>query len=127
MFFVLTCVFGFLCVQNSRLSGLSLSGLVAKYCLRYLVASFPMKVGNFSCGMLILHGIGVYGSKISGKCIIFSCFMVCGGSPDCLMIVKNAFSLKVLHSSVILLISSFVMCLCFIFFPLLNLVVSGYD
>ena len=80
------------------------------------MASFPMKVGNFSCGTFILHGIGVYGSKIFGKCIILSCFMVCGGSPDCLMIVKNAFSLKVLHSSVILLISSFLMSLCFIFF-----------
>lgn len=115
MFFVLICVFGFLCEQNSRLSDVSLSDLVVKYCLRYLMASFPMKVGNSCCGTFNLHGIGVSRSKILSKFFILSSFMVRGGSPDCLMIVKNAFSL-VLLSSVILLISSFLMSLCFIFF-----------
>jgi len=112
MFFRLTCVFGFLYVQNSRLSGVSLWSLVVKYCLRYLMASSPMKVGNFSCGTFILHGVGVFGFKIPSKFFILSCFIVRGGSPDCRITVKNAFSRSGL-SSVILLISSFVMSLFF--------------
>ena len=121
-FFMLISLFGFLCMVNSRLSGVRFV-LFAKYCLRYLMASCPMKVGDFSCGMFILHGIGGFDSSIFSTCFIWSCFMVCGGSPDCRMTVKNAFS-RSLHSLVILLISSFVMAL-FIFLPL-ELVVFGY-
>ena len=79
------------------------------------MASSPMKVRDFSCGMFILHGVGVFGSKISSTFFILSCFMACGVSPDCLMIVKKAFSL-IGQSAVILLISSFSMSLFFIFF-----------
>ena len=87
------------------------------------MASCPMKVGDFSCGRVILHGIGVSGSKTLSKSFILSCFMVCGGSPDCLMIVKNAFSRGLGHCSVIWLISSFVMSLFFMFIlTVLNLV-----
>ena len=80
------------------------------------MASFPMKVGYFCCGMVILHGIGVFSSKMFSAFFILSCFMICGASPDCLMIVKNAFSLIGTEScSVILLITSFSMLLFFIF------------
>jgi len=71
-----------------------------------------MKVGVLSCGMVILHGFGVFGSSILSRCLILSCFMVCGGSPDCLMIVKNAFS-RSGDFLVIWLISSSVICLSF--------------
>jgi len=71
-----------------------------------------MKVGVLSCGTVILHGLGVLGSSIFSRCLILSCFMVCGGSPDCRMIVKNAFS-RSGDSLVIWLISSFVICLSF--------------
>lgn len=64
----------------------------------------------------ILHGVGVFGSDIFSTCFIWSCFMVWGGSPDCLMIVKNAFSRSWRHCSVILLISFFSMSLFFICF-----------
>ena len=78
------------------------------------MASCPMKVGNLSRGAFILHGVCVFCSKIFSTFFILSCFMMCGGSPDCLMTVKNAFS-RGLHFSVILLISSFSMFLFFIF------------
>lgn len=114
--FVLISLFGLLCKVNSRLSGVRFVLLVAKYCLRYLTASPPMKSGMLlSLPFFILHGVGVSGSNIFSTCFILSCFMVCGGSPDCLMIVKNAFSL-IGQSAVILLISSFSMSLFFICF-----------
>jgi len=112
--FVLISLFGLFFIVNSRLSGVRFV-LVAKYCLRYLMASSPMKVGHFSCSTFILHGIGVFGSKILSTCLILSCFILCGGSPDCRMIVKNAFS-RGGHFSVILLISPVVMSLFFMYF-----------
>lgn len=72
--------------------------------------------------MVILHGTGVFGSSILSTCSILSCFMVCGGSPDCRMIVKNAFSRDEWHCLVILLISSVVISLSFKFSDLFNLV-----
>jgi len=90
------------------------------------MASFPMKVGNFSCNILILHGVGVFDCKISSTFFILSCFMACGVSPDCLMIVKNAFSL-IGQSAVILFISSFSISLFFMFLTSPNLVASYYN
>jgi len=113
--FVLISLFGLLYVVNKRLSSVRFV-LVLKYCLRYLTASPPIKSGRLlNLPFFILHGIGVSGSKILSKFLILSCFMVCGGSPDCLMTVKNAFSRGGRHCSVILLISSFSMSLFFIF------------
>lgn len=71
-----------------------------------------MNMGVFSCGRVILQGIGMFGSSILSTFFILSRFMVCGGSPDCRIIVKNAFS-RSGDFSVILLISSFVICLSF--------------
>ena|SRR5208282_1893641 len=88
------------------------------------MASSAMKLGccpnlafSISFSTLILHGIGVSGSLILSKCLILSCFIVLGFSPDCLTIVKKAFSL-ILEFCVILLISSFVMFLFSIFVTL---------
>ena len=94
-FFVLTSLFGLLRAVNSMLSSVRVSPffLVSKYCLRYLMASYPMKDGCFCRDMLILHGFAVSGSKIRSTSFILSFFMMCGFSPDCLMTVKNAFSL----------------------------------
>ena len=81
------------------------------------MASYPMNVGFFSCCMSILQGIGGFGSDIFSTSFILSFFMVCGVSPDCLMMVKNACS-RGSHCSVILLIlliSSFSVSLFFIF------------
>ena len=63
-----------------------------------------MKVSTSLCGMSMRHGIGVSDSRILSKFSILICFMDCGGSPDCLMTVKNARS-RGLHMSVILMIS----------------------
>lgn len=80
------------------------------------MASYPMKVGVFLCGMVILHGVGGSGSRIFSKSPILSCFMMCGGSPDCRMMVKNAFSRGEGHFSVILFICSIVVSLVFMLF-----------
>lgn len=78
------------------------------------MASSSMKVGGFpnlsfciSCGKFILRGLGVSGSKIFSTSLILSCLIVFGVNPDCLMTVKNAFSL-IWHSLVIWLISSII-------------------
>jgi len=115
--FVLISLFGLFLLVNSRLSDVRFL-LVLKYRLRYLTASSPMKFG-LSCSALILHGMGVLSSRIFSTSFILSCFMVCGGSPDCRMIVKNAFSRGGVFS-VILLISSFVISLFFMFSALPN-------
>ena len=128
--FVLISLFGSFLIVNSRLSPVrfSLRARVPKYRLRYLTASSPMKFG-LSCSTLILHGIGVLGSKISSTSPILSCFILWGGNPDCRMIVKNAFS-RGRDFSVILLISSFVISLYFMFSTLPDLVtfliIKGY-
>lgn len=82
-------------MENRRLSGAGLF-LVARYCVRYLLASSPMKWGGFlgvpscnSCSISILRGIVVDCSRF----LILSRVMVFGGSPVCLMIAKKAFSL----------------------------------
>jgi len=70
------------------------------------MASSPIKAGGLleSCGKSILHGIRVLGSRF----FIFSFFTMYGFSPDCLMIVKKAFSLTG-QRVVILFMSSFSM------------------
>lgn len=95
---MLICLFGLLCKVNNRLSGVSFSlscnSLFVKYFLRSLTDSSAMKLGclpnlffSISCGMSILHGIGVSGSLIFSRCLILSCRIVLGLSPDCLIIV----------------------------------------
>ena len=95
MFFVLTSLFGFFFAENRRLSGVKLF-FVAKYRSMYLLASSPIKQGCFlavpcfnSLFMFILRGIFLLGSRF----FILSFLMLCGVKPDCLIIVKKAFSL----------------------------------
>ena len=71
-----------------------------------------MKVGYFSCDILILRGTRRSGSKILSTFFILSCFILIGSSPDCRIIVKIAFS-RGEHFLVILLISLFVIFLLF--------------
>lgn len=82
-------------MANRRLSCVK-SFLVAKYCLMYLLVSSPMKCGGFlvlfcfnSSLMSILRGIVLLGSRF----FILSRAIVFGVNPDCLIIVKKAFSL----------------------------------
>jgi len=110
--FVLISLFGLFLAVKSRLLVVSFSfDLLSRYSFRCLTPSSPMKFG-LSCSAFILQGLGGLGSKIPSTSPILSSFILWGGSPDCRMIVKNALSLGGLIW-VILLISSFVIFLCF--------------
>ena len=107
--FVLISLFGLLRMVNSRFLGVRFVLIVRlfRYCLRYFTASLPIKSGGFlNLVVFILQGIGVSGSRILSRFPILSCFIVCGGSPDCLITVKKAFSLIGQHLVILLILSS---------------------
>ena len=82
-------------MANSRLSRVEFF-LVAKYWVMYVYASSPMKCGGFLVLFLFNSSLMSILCGIIGLCsrfLILSLVIVFGFKPDCLIIVKKAFSL----------------------------------